>query len=237
MRRGAPRQWPIPAVSTAHSRIPRVSLNPKDIRKIIHSKTGHNSIFDVEIAGRGEDPSDRGRRAVSSRQGHADAHRPEAHRPDAESRVSVPVHVKGEAKGVKEQGGVLDWSPRASKSSASRTISRINSRGCHRADDRHEHPRLRPAGEDGSMKLLTAPEAVIAHVVGIAPRKCRRRRKPLQLPVAAAPLPPSPKWRRRARRKRRRRRAGRRKRARRNNRECSWWPVLVIPASSMPHAP
>ena len=42
----------IPAVIYGAFKDPvAVSLIPKDITKIIHSKTGHNSIFDVEIEG------------------------------------------------------------------------------------------------------------------------------------------------------------------------------------------
>ena len=28
-----------------------ISVNPKDVRKILHSKTGHNTIFDVAVTG------------------------------------------------------------------------------------------------------------------------------------------------------------------------------------------
>ena len=40
----------IPAIVYGAFKDPRaVSVNPKDILKILRSKTGHNSIFDVEI--------------------------------------------------------------------------------------------------------------------------------------------------------------------------------------------
>ena len=42
----------IPAVVYGAFKDPvSVSVNPKDITRIIRSKTGHNSIFDVDIAG------------------------------------------------------------------------------------------------------------------------------------------------------------------------------------------
>jgi len=85
-----------------------VSVNPKDITRIIHSKTGHNSIFDLEIAGVEKTPvmvADEQYDPIKSHLLHIDLRRIDLTR---KLRVAVPIHATGEAKGVKQQGGVLD---------------------------------------------------------------------------------------------------------------------------------
>ncbi len=85
-------------------------MSPKDITKIIHSKTGHNSIFDVDIKGVERTPvivADEAYDPIKGTLLHIDLRRIDLTR---KLRVAVPVHVTGEAKkGVKQQGGtVLD---------------------------------------------------------------------------------------------------------------------------------
>ena len=134
----------IPAVIYGAFQDPRaVSLNPKDILRIIRSKTGHNSIFDVEIAGVEKTPvivADEQYHPVKGTLMHIDLKRIDLTR---KLRVSVPVHVTGEAKGVKQQGGVLDvvTKTRRNRMHPGRHSGSVR-RGRDRTDDRHEHPRL-----------------------------------------------------------------------------------------------
>ena len=105
-----------------------VSLNPKDILRIIHSKTGHNSIFDVEIAGVEKTPvivADEQYHPVKGTLMHIDLKRIDLTR---KLRVSVPVHVTGEAERRQTAGRrARRRHTSASKSNAFRTTFRTNS--------------------------------------------------------------------------------------------------------------
>jgi large subunit ribosomal protein L25 len=158
----------IPAVIYGAFQEPRaVSLNPKDILRIIHSKTGHNSIFDVEIAGVEKTPvivAEEQYHPVKGTLMHIDLKRIDLTR---KLRVSVPVHVSGEAKGVKQQGGVLD------------VVTKRVEIECIPDDipDQFDvdvtelmigtNIRVSDLPLKSGVRVLTAPEAVIAHVVGI----------------------------------------------------------------------
>jgi large subunit ribosomal protein L25 len=158
----------IPAVIYGAFRDPRaVSLNPKDILRIIRSKTGHNSIFDVEVAGGEKTPvivADEQYHPVKGTLMHIDLKRIDLTR---KLRVAVPVHVVGEAKGVKQQGGVLD------------IVTKTVEIECIPDDipDKFDvdvtelmigtNIRVSQLPVKEGVRILTAPEAVIAHVVGI----------------------------------------------------------------------
>jgi large subunit ribosomal protein L25 len=158
----------IPAVIYGAFQDPRaVSLNPKDILRIIHSKTGHNSIFDVEIAGVEKTPvivAEEQYHPVKGTLMHIDLKRIDLTR---KLRVAVPIHVTGEAKGVKQQGGVLD------------VVTKSVEIECIPDDIPNQFDvdvtelmigtniRVSDLPVKSGVRVLTAPEAVIAHVVGI----------------------------------------------------------------------
>jgi large subunit ribosomal protein L25 len=84
-----------------------VSVDPKQISRILHSESGHNTIFDVKVGGENSkvmivdwqyDP-------LKDKLLHIDLKRIAM---DEKMRVSVPVHLVGDAAGVKTQGGILD---------------------------------------------------------------------------------------------------------------------------------
>jgi large subunit ribosomal protein L25 len=158
----------IPAVIYGAFQDPRaISLNPKDILRVIHGKTGHNSIFDVEVAGVEKTPvmvADEQYHPVKGTLMHIDLKRIDLNR---KLRVSVPVHVTGESKGVKQQGGVLD------------IVTRTVEIECIPNDipDRFDVDvtelmiggavRVSQLPIKEGIRILTTPEAVVAHVVGI----------------------------------------------------------------------
>lgn len=86
-----------------------VTVDPKELSRILHSQSGLNTIISLTIDGAPEarvlvkeyqiDP-------VTHRLLHADFYRVAM---DKLLRVTVPVHITGEAKGVKVQGGTLDF--------------------------------------------------------------------------------------------------------------------------------
>lgn len=158
----------IPAVIYGAFQDPRaVSLNPKDILRIIRSKTGHNSIFDVEISGVEKTPvivADEQYHPVKGTLMHIDLKRIDLTR---KLKVAVPIHIHGEAKGVKQQGGVLDIVTKSVEIECipddipdqfDVDVTELMIGTNIRVSDLPVKPGVR---------VLTPPEAVIAHVVGI----------------------------------------------------------------------
>jgi large subunit ribosomal protein L25 len=85
-----------------------VTVDPKSLSKILHSESGQNTIISLEFDGKTTPVlvKDFLLHPVSHALLHADFYRVAM---DRKLTVTVPIHVKGEAKGVKQQGGVLDF--------------------------------------------------------------------------------------------------------------------------------
>lgn len=85
-----------------------VALDPNQIHKILFSPTGHNTIFDVQVDGQESCPAmivDWQHDPIHGRLLHVDLERIDLTR---KLRVKVPVHVEGEPRGVKQQGGLME---------------------------------------------------------------------------------------------------------------------------------
>lgn len=84
-----------------------VSVDPKQISRILQSESGHNTIFELQLNG------DKARVMIVDWQYdplkdkllHIDLKRIAM---DERIQVQVPIHLVGEAAGVKQQGGILD---------------------------------------------------------------------------------------------------------------------------------
>jgi len=84
-----------------------VTVDPKQIQRILHSEGGHNTIFDLQVG------NERAKVMIVDWQHdpmygkllHIDLKRIAM---DEQIRVQVPIHLTGEAEGVKTQGGILD---------------------------------------------------------------------------------------------------------------------------------
>ena len=86
-----------------------IAVEPKALLKILHSESGANTLISLRLAGGGdtkvlvkEFQLDPVTRAVL----HADFYRVAM---DRAIQVTIPVIVKGEPKGVKQQGGILEF--------------------------------------------------------------------------------------------------------------------------------
>jgi large subunit ribosomal protein L25 len=84
-----------------------VSVDPKQITRILHSESGHNTIFDIQV---GDEKAkvmivDWQHDPMHGKLLHIDLKRIAM---DEKMRVMVPIHLVGEAEGVKTQGGILD---------------------------------------------------------------------------------------------------------------------------------
>lgn len=82
-----------------------ISVNPKDLHKILHSGTGHNTIFNVAVTGGETTPVmmvDWQLDPIKDSLLHTDLMRIDLAK---RLRVKVPVHTTGDPMGVKIQGG------------------------------------------------------------------------------------------------------------------------------------
>lgn len=143
-----------------------IALNPKSITQILRSKTGHNTIFNVDIAGHENTPVmvvDEQYDPVKSNLLHVDLKRIDLAK---RIRVSVPVTVHGDAKGIKLQGGLLEIITRSVEIEC--VPDEIPAHFSVDVTELMIGNSVR-AGEiqmPGSAKLLGNAETVIAHVVG-----------------------------------------------------------------------
>ncbi len=178
----------IPAVVYGAFKDPQaVSVNPKDILRIIRGKSGHNAIFDVEIAGVERTPvivADEQYDPVKDTLIHIDLKRIDLTR---KLRVSIPIHHTGEAKGVKQQGGVLDIVTKSIEiecipddipNQFDVDVTELMIGSNIRVSDLPVFPGVR---------VLTAPEVVIAHVVGIKEEAAAAPAEAAAAPAAAEP--------------------------------------------------
>jgi len=85
-----------------------VSLDPRQVSRILHSQSGYNTIFDLALDG-GEKTKamivDWQYEPIKGSLLHIDLKRIAM---DQKLQVNVPIVLKGEAAGVKQQGGILE---------------------------------------------------------------------------------------------------------------------------------
>jgi large subunit ribosomal protein L25 len=84
-----------------------VAVDPRQVLRILHSESGHNTIFDLAFDGSREKAMivDWQFEPIKGRLLHVDLQRIAM---DRKLTVTVPVLLKGEAEGVKTQGGILE---------------------------------------------------------------------------------------------------------------------------------
>src|SRR5215470_12594629 len=84
-----------------------VSLDPRQVSRILHSATGHNTIFDLALDGERSKAMivDWQYEPIKGSLLHIDVKRIAM---DQKLRVNVPIELVGEPAGVKQQGGILE---------------------------------------------------------------------------------------------------------------------------------
>ncbi|HEY1340837.1 MAG TPA: 50S ribosomal protein L25/general stress protein Ctc [Bryobacteraceae bacterium] len=144
-----------------------IAVNPREILRIVHSTTGYNTIFNLAVQGGETSPVmvvDHQQDPIKGALLHADFKRIDLSK---RIRVTVPVHTTGEPKGVKVQGGLLEIVTRSVEieclpddipESFTVDVSELMIGQSKRASD---------VQVSGSMKLVSSPETVIAHVVAL----------------------------------------------------------------------
>jgi large subunit ribosomal protein L25 len=143
-----------------------VAVSPKEINKVLHSASGHNTIFYLDVSGEKTPVMivDWQNHPVKGQLLHVDLKRIDM---EKRIRVKVPVRTHGEAKGVKTQGGIHDF------------ITREVEIECL-PDEIPEHfevdvtelligqsIRASELPMTGSMKLIAPPDTVISHVTSL----------------------------------------------------------------------
>ena len=102
------RQGKVPAVVYgAGKQTMPVSVDPRQVSRILHSQTGHNTVFDLALNGERTKAMivDWQYEPIKGGLLHIDVKRIAM---DQKLRVSVHIELKGEAEGVKQQGGILE---------------------------------------------------------------------------------------------------------------------------------
>ncbi|MFI5127911.1 MAG: 50S ribosomal protein L25 [Candidatus Acidiferrales bacterium] len=144
-----------------------MTVNARQVARILRSETGHNTIFSVQVVGNNKEEKamvkDWQVDPVSGALLHVDLLRIAM---DVRMRVRVPVHVFGEPEGVKLQGGVFEM------------VTREVELECLPGDIPEEFKvdvsgltigkQLRAADlpfDPEKVKLVTDPQRVLAHVV------------------------------------------------------------------------
>ena len=144
-----------------------VEVDPKQISKILYSETGHNTIFDVEVAGHSAAKAmivDWQREPIKDQLIHIDLKRIAL---DKLLKVSVRVKLLGTPTGVKNEGGILDQVlreveieclPADIPSHIDVDVSELGLNSVLRISD---------LPHSGKIKFLDAEDATVAHVVAI----------------------------------------------------------------------
>jgi large subunit ribosomal protein L25 len=142
-----------------------IAVEPKALLKILHSESGANTLIALKLDGEGDtrvlvkeyqlDP-------ITHQVLHADFYRINM---DKAIQVTIPVTVKGEPKGVKQQGGILEF------------IRREIEIECLPGDIPehveidvselmlHQGIRVREIAADAKWKPLSDPDMMIVHVI------------------------------------------------------------------------
>jgi len=144
-----------------------VAVSPKELSRILHSKTGQNTIFNLSVKGGETAPVmivDWQSDPIKDTLLHIDLKRIDLSK---RLRVKVPVHTTGEPQGVKLQGGLhelitreieIDCLPDEIPEHFSIDVSPLMIGQSIRASE---------VPLSGSMKLVSPPDAVISHVVAL----------------------------------------------------------------------
>ena len=167
-----------------------ISVEPKALLKILHSESGANTLILLKLAGAADtrvivkeyqlDP-------VTRHVLHADFYRVAM---DRAIHVTIPVTVKGEPKGVKQQGGILEF------------IRREISIECLPADIPehveidvsdlmlHQGVRVRDLVLDPKWKAKSDPDMMLVHVILPKAEEAPAPADAAAATVAAAPAEP-----------------------------------------------
>ena len=166
-----------------------VSVDPKALLQILHSESGANTLINLKLDGTEArvmvkeyqlDP-------VTHRLLHADFYQLAM---DKEITVTVPVVLKGEARGVKQQGGLLDFVTREIQVQCLPTDIPEHIDIDVTELGLNESIRLREVPQDPKWKPVTDADTMIVHVVIPKAEESAAATTAEAAPVAGAPAEP-----------------------------------------------
>jgi large subunit ribosomal protein L25 len=168
-----------------------LAVNPKELMRILKSDSGVNTLISLKLEGLGDtrvlvreyqiDP-------VSHRLLHADFYRIAM---DKLLRVTVPIHLTGEAKGIKAQGAIVDF------------VNREIDVECLPGDIPehitvdvtelmlHDGIRVRDVAADPKWKAVSEPDLLIVHLVALKVEEEPAPAEGAAAAVAATPTAPA----------------------------------------------
>ena len=177
-----------------------VSVDPKVITKILHSDSGHNTIFDLNVEGSAVVKAmivDWQNEPIKGHLLHIDLKRIAM---DKMMRVSVPIQLVGIPVGVKSQGGILEHVlreveveclPSDIPSHLDVDVSNLELHGAIHVSDLPHSGKLKYLGEEDAtvahvtaIKEVVEPEAVAAVA---EPEVAKKGKTDAAAPAAAAP--------------------------------------------------
>ncbi len=144
-----------------------VSVDPRQVLRILHSDTGHNTIFDLALNG-GERTKamivDWQYEPIKGALLHIDLKRIAM---DKALKVSVPIFLKGEAEGVKTQGGILEQIQREVEIEClpADIPSHIDAEISHLVFG--TVLRVADLPRSAKLKFLTDPNQPVAHIISV----------------------------------------------------------------------
>jgi len=168
-----------------------IAVPPKALLKILHSESGQNTLISLKLAGSSDtrvlvkdfqiDP-------VTHKLLHADFYRVAM---DKLLRVTVPIHLTGEAKGIKAQGAIVDF------------VNREIDVECLPGDIPehltvdvtelmlHDGVRVRDLAADPKWKAVSEPDLLIVHLVALKVEEEPAPAEGAAAAVAATPAAPA----------------------------------------------
>ena len=163
------REGKVPAVVYgAGKQATAVSVDPRQVSRILNSRTGHNTVFDLALAGDGERTKamivDWQYEPIKGALLHIDLKRIAM---DQKLKVNVPIALVGEPAGVKTQGGILEqiWReveveclPGDIPNAVELNVSELVFGMVLRVSDLPVNPKV---------KFLTDPNQPVAHVITV----------------------------------------------------------------------
>ncbi|HEY7475698.1 MAG TPA: 50S ribosomal protein L25 [Vicinamibacterales bacterium] len=185
------REGRIPAVvyGGGEARAEAVAVDPKELMRILHSDSGVNTLISLKLEGLGDtrvlvreyqiDP-------VSRKLLHADFYRVAM---DKLLEVTVPIHLTGEAKGIKAQGAIVDFVnrdvlieclPGDIPESITVDVTELMLHDGIRVRDLPANPKWKPVSE---------PDTLIVHLVAL---KVEEEPAPADAAAATAATPAAP---------------------------------------------
>jgi large subunit ribosomal protein L25 len=169
-----------------------VAVDPKALQKVLRSEAGRNTILKLDIAGTGATNAilkDLQVDPIKENLLHADFYRIAM---DVAIRVTVPINIRGEARGVKVDGGILELITREIEVEClpgdiperiDVDVSELGLNGALRVSD---------LPSNAKVKILESADQVVVHVVSVKEEEAPAPAAAVALEGEAAAAPAEP---------------------------------------------